>query len=128
MIALAPEELGPVLSLRGLLALERGKLSDALAKAERAVALSPWDARGWFVRGRVRLERMALGGLADLQKAAELSGQKDADILQALADAQHLAGQRDAAVQTLRQAIRLRPEDKSMKELLRQWESNGIRP
>ena len=61
--------LGPAYGLRGLLALEHGRLTKALADAEKAVALSPADAMGYLVRGRVRLERAADGALEDLAKA-----------------------------------------------------------
>ena len=79
-------DLGPVHGLRAMLALERGRLRQALAEAGRAVVLSPQEVSGWYVRGRVRLERAAAGDLPDLQKATELSGRKDADVLQALLD------------------------------------------
>ena len=39
-------EVGPGFALRGLLALERGRLSQALADAERATALSPNECAG----------------------------------------------------------------------------------
>src|SRR5437879_2124811 len=61
-------DLGPVRGLRAVMLLERGRLRRALVEAERAIVLSPTEARGWYVRGRVRLERAAAGALADLQK------------------------------------------------------------
>jgi tetratricopeptide (TPR) repeat protein len=78
-------DFGPAYALRAQQALECGRLSQALADAEKAVALSPKEARGWLVRGRVRLERAAPGALADLEKAAKLSGGRDADVLRWLA-------------------------------------------
>ncbi|HKB39440.1 MAG TPA: DUF3857 domain-containing protein [Gemmataceae bacterium] len=115
-------ELGPVRGLRAVLSLERGRLAQALSEAERALVLSPKEASGWYVRGRVRLERAAAGALRDLQKAAELTGRKDADVLQALAEAQFQAGQAEQARQTLREALKLRPGDKALAEQLRAWE------
>ena len=85
------KELGPIYGLKGLLALGRGRLREALAAAEKAVALSPGEAWGWYVRGRVRLERASAGALSDLEKAASLSQRKDADVLAALAEAQFQA-------------------------------------
>jgi tetratricopeptide (TPR) repeat protein/transglutaminase-like putative cysteine protease len=110
--------LGPALALRGRLALDRGKLRLALADAEKAIALSPRDARGYLVRGRVKLEREAAGALADLEKAAELSGRKDADALQALAEALAAAGRHADAVAAQKEAVKLRPKDRELLEQL----------
>ena len=123
----AGKELGCVYGLKGLLALGKGRLREALTAAEKAVVLNPREASGWYVRP-VRLERAAPGALADLQKAAELS-RKDADVLQALAEAEWQAGQAEPARQTLREAIKLRPNDKALAELLKEPESmTGRRP
>ena len=46
-------EIGAAYALRGLLLLDRGRLSAALADAERAVALAPKEPRGYYIRGRV---------------------------------------------------------------------------
>ncbi len=115
-------DLGPAYALRGLLALERGRLSKALADAERAVALGPPEPRGFLVRGRVRLERLQRDALADLTRAAELSRRGDGVILHWLAAAQFQAGQRGQALQTQREAVRLRPGDTELAEQLRQFE------
>ncbi len=104
-------ELGPALALRGRLALEKGKLTAALADAERALTTGPRDPNGYSVRGRVRLERRAAGALEDLQKAAELSGRQDAAVLQALAEALSRAGRAAEALEAQRQAVKLRPGD-----------------
>ena len=86
--------LGPAYGLRGLLELERGRLTIGLANADRAVSLSPAEAAlGYLVRGRVRLERGTDGALADLVKAVELSSRKDATALHWLAAARYRAGQ-----------------------------------
>src|SRR5262249_53509691 len=86
-------EVGPALALRAQLALERGRLGKALTDAERAVALSPKEARGHYVRGRVRLERGTEGAVKDLKQAAQLSGRKDGAGLHWLAAALLRAGQ-----------------------------------
>ncbi|MBI1916546.1 MAG: tetratricopeptide repeat protein, partial [Planctomycetes bacterium] len=109
-------DLGSVRGLRAVLLLERGRLTQALVEAERAIVLSPEEASGWYVRGRVRLERAAAGTLPDLHKAAGLSGRKDADILQALAEAQFQGGQAEQGRQTLREVLKLRPSDKALGE------------
>jgi tetratricopeptide (TPR) repeat protein len=110
------QPIGPALALRGRLALERGKLTPALADAERAIELSPRDPLGYLVRGRVRLERKTAGALADLEKAAELCGRKDADVLQALAEALADAKRFDDAIAAQKAALALRPKDRELAE------------
>jgi tetratricopeptide (TPR) repeat protein/transglutaminase-like putative cysteine protease len=110
--------IGPALALRGLLALERGKLTRALADAEEAIRLSPREPLGYQVRGRVALERGTPAALADLQKAVDLSGGKDADALAGLAEALLRAGRHDEAVAAQRQAVKLRPGDRELAEQL----------
>ncbi len=111
-------EPGPAFALRGRLALDEGKLAKALADADQAIARSPLDAQGWYVRGRVRLERGHDQALADLTKAAQLSDRKDADILHALADALFRAGRLDQALTAQRAAVLLKPQDGEMVEQL----------
>jgi tetratricopeptide (TPR) repeat protein len=118
-------EVGPALGLRGRLALEKGKLARALDDGERAVALSPKEAVGYYVRGRVRLERGAAGALDDLGKAVELSGRHDADALHAWADALYRAGRVEEAVKAQREAVKLKPRDREMAEQLATFEKDG---
>jgi tetratricopeptide (TPR) repeat protein len=118
-------ELGPALGLRARLLLERGKLTAALAEAERAVRLCPNNAHGFLVRGRVRLERGTPGALEDLTKAAELSAKTDSGILQALADALFQAGRVTQAIAAQRAALKLKPQDQEMIEQLGRFEKAG---
>jgi tetratricopeptide (TPR) repeat protein len=120
-LAKAPP-LGPALALRGRLALERGRLSPALADAERAITAGPPDPNAYYVRGRVRLERNAPGALEDLQKAAELSCRQDADVLHALAEALSRAGKGAEALEAARQAVKLKPGDAELAGQLRALE------
>jgi len=115
-------ELGPAFALRGQLLLERGKLMKALADANRAVALSPKEARGHYVRGRVRLERGDIEALADLTRAAELSGRKDGTVLHALASALYRAGRKGEALTAQREAVKLNPDDRELAEQLEEIE------
>ena len=55
-------ELGPAFAVRGRADIDRGRLTAALADGERAVALCPRDAGGYYVRGLVRMERADLPG------------------------------------------------------------------
>ena len=121
--AFTPEiELGPAFALRGQLALERGRLVKASAAAERAVTLSPKEARGYFVRGRARLERGQEGALADLSRAAVLSGRKDAAMLHWLATALDKAGARAEALSAQREAAALQPQSEEIREQLKELE------
>jgi tetratricopeptide (TPR) repeat protein/transglutaminase-like putative cysteine protease len=114
--------LAPAFSLRGLLALDRGRLVKALADADKALGLSRQDPRAYYVRGRVRFERGTDGALTDLSRAAELTRRKDASILHALAAALCQAQRRDEALAAQREAVKLRPGDPEMVEQLRQME------
>jgi tetratricopeptide (TPR) repeat protein len=116
---------GPGYALRGLLALEKGRLIRALDDAERALTRSPQDALAYQVRGRVRLERDRPGGLEDLQKAAELSRHRDAVTLHWLALAQFRQGHTEEAVATQREAVKLKPKEKELREQLEEFEKAG---
>jgi tetratricopeptide (TPR) repeat protein/transglutaminase-like putative cysteine protease len=115
-------ELGPAFALRAALEVEKGRLIKALADAERAVALCPLEARGYYVRGRVRLERGAAGAEADLGKAVELSSHKDAAALHWLAAALAQSGRVAEALEAQREAVRLKPQDEEIAEQLRELE------
>jgi tetratricopeptide (TPR) repeat protein len=104
-------EVGPAYGLRGRVEVERGRLRQALADANKAIALSPKDANGYYVRGRVREEREQDGGLDDLRKAAELSAKQDADVLFALSQALLRAGEKTEATDAAKEALKLRPKD-----------------
>jgi tetratricopeptide (TPR) repeat protein/transglutaminase-like putative cysteine protease len=117
-------EIGPALALRGLLALEKGRLAKAAPDAERAVRLSPKEARGYYVRGRVRLEREQAGALEDLAQAAQLSRRRDAAVLHWLAVAQFRAGRAEEAVATEQEAIKLNGHDPELREQLREFQKS----
>ncbi len=114
--------LGPAYALRGLLAVDQGKLRQAMADAERATTLSPNLADGFYLRGRIRLERGDLGALGDLLRAAALSQRKDGLILHWLAAAQWQIGQHSQAVQTQRLAAGLCPRNEEVVQQCREFE------
>jgi tetratricopeptide (TPR) repeat protein/transglutaminase-like putative cysteine protease len=111
-------ESGAALGLRARLTLERGKLTRALADAERAIQICPNQANGYYVRGRIRLERGQATALVDLEKAVALSGQTDADMLHVLAAALAEAGRGPDALTMQRKAVKIKPQDKEMAEQL----------
>jgi tetratricopeptide (TPR) repeat protein len=115
-------ELGTACALRGQMALEKGRLARALTDAERAVTLSPKEARGYYVRGRVRLERGTEGALTDLEKAAQLGQRKDGDALHWLAAALFRAGKPQEALAVQREALKCKPADAEVKEQLQEFE------
>jgi tetratricopeptide (TPR) repeat protein len=118
-------EVGPAFALRGLLALEKGRLTKALTDAEKAVTLAPSEPRGYYVRGRVRLERGIKEALADLEKAVELTKRKDANALywQAVALAQ--AGRAQEALPLAREAVQQSPQDPDFVEQVRELEKGS---
>jgi len=118
-------ELGEAYALRGLLALERGRWARAAADADKAIQLAPKAARGYYLRGRMRLEAGNKDALADLAKAAELSERKDALTLHWLAAALHKDGKKAEALAAQREAVKLRPNDAEMQEQLRELEKAG---
>ena len=94
----SPDSPGTGVWLERRKALEKGKLNLALADAEKAIALSPSHWVGYYVRGRVRLERGNSDALADLTRAAQLTDRKDADVLHVLADALYRSGNLEEAI------------------------------
>jgi predicted Zn-dependent protease len=117
-------EIGPALGLRGLLALEKGRLTKAAQDAERAIRLTPKEARGYYVRGRVRLERNDLEAMSDLVQASQLSRRLDPAILHWLAAAQFRAGKTDQAIATQQEAIKLNGNDPEFQEQLREFQKS----
>ena len=113
---------GAAYALRARLALDCGKLGKALADADAALARDPNEAGGYYVRGRVRLERCTAGADDDLRKANELTGGKDADVLHAYAEALYRGGNLDRALACQREAVRLRPQDRDLSGQLAAFE------
>jgi predicted Zn-dependent protease len=116
--------IGPALALRGLLALEKGRLTKAAQDADQAIRLTPKEARGFYVRGRVRFERNDPDALSDLVQAAQLSRRVDPAILHWLAAAQFRAGKTDQAIATQQEAIKLNGADPELKEQLREFQKS----
>ncbi len=121
-------EIGPAFALLGRAAIGKGRLTAALADAERAVKLGPRDAGGYYVRGLVRLERGDLpGALADLEKAGKLTESQNADVLHAWATALYTSGRLTEALDAQRKAVKLRPKNKDMADQLKALEKEAGR-
>lgn len=118
-------ELGAAVGLRGLLAVEKGRLVRALADADRAIELSPKEAVGHYVRGRALLERGQPEAFDVLKKAAELSNRKDAHILHWLAAALQRQGQSALALATQKEALQLKPKDPELIGQLEEFQKAG---
>ncbi|HJZ89558.1 MAG TPA: DUF3857 domain-containing protein [Gemmataceae bacterium] len=112
-------DFGPALALRAQQSLDRGRLIQALPDAEKAIESSPEEARGYFVRGRIRLERGLPGVMMDLRKAVELTGSKDGRMLHWLAFALAEEGRKDDALKVQEQAAKLLPKDAEVLDLLK---------
>jgi tetratricopeptide (TPR) repeat protein len=121
-------EIGPALALRGRLALEKGRLSRAQTDAERCLVLSPKDAMGHYVRGRVRLERGQAGALCDLEQAAQLTQRKNAAILHWLARALFQANRFKEAVDTQKAAVALSPQEAELADQLQEFTQQTALP
>ncbi len=115
-------DVGPAYSLRAQLALEQGRLRQALADADQALTLTDADARASFVRGKVLLERGAPGAVSDLARAGELSFHEDPEILAALAAALFQERRCQDALAAQREALKLRPRDMELQAQLREME------
>lgn len=114
---------GQAYGLRAVMQVDRGRFTNALPNAERAIAQAPNDAHGYHARGRVRYERGVDGALADLERAAELSHRRDGMILHHLASAQRQAGKTHDAVETQRAAVGLVPDDADLRAQLKEFEA-----
>jgi tetratricopeptide (TPR) repeat protein len=114
---------GAAFGLRATIRIGRGQFTAALRDAESAINLSPNEASGYHARGRIRLERTQPGAVADLERAAQLSATKDASVLHDLAAAYLAVGRRAEALPLQREAAKLNPQDRSIREQLREMES-----
>lgn len=113
---------GAAYGLRAVLSVQRGRLNPALHDAERAIQLSPGQANGYRARGRVRLERSLPGSVEDLEKAVELTARSDAGPLQDLAYGYFVTGRHSDAVSVQREAAKLKPTDRLIREQLHEFE------
>ncbi len=112
--------LGAAHGLLAMLRLKQGKLRDALSHANRAIQLDPVEVHGWLARGIVRFEREKPSAISDLEKAAVLTRRSDLAVLKLLIKALIQGGLREKATKTIKDAIRLAPEDETLRALLRE--------
>lgn len=114
--------IGAALGLRAVISANRGRLGPALLDAERAIQLSPGQANGYRARGRVRLERNQPGAIEDLERAAELTGRGNADVLTELAYGYFTVGRTQDAMAAQREALKIKPTVVSYRNQLREFE------
>ncbi len=119
-------EMGPAFALRAKAEFGKGRLTAALADAERAVKLNPHDGAGYYVRGLVHMERADLpAALADLEKAGKLADAPDAEVLHAWASALHSSGRLAEALDVQQKAVKLKPKNKEMIDQLHRFEKEA---
>jgi tetratricopeptide (TPR) repeat protein len=114
---------GIALGLRAVIRMKRGQFSRALRDAEAAISLSPNEASGYHARGHVRSEQSPAAGVKDLERAAQLSGRRDASVLHDLATAYFAMGRKTEALSAEREAAKLRPADGEIRAQLREFEN-----
>jgi tetratricopeptide (TPR) repeat protein len=121
-------EMGPAFALRARAEFGKGRLTAALADAERAVKLSPHDAAGYYVRGLVHTERADLpAALTDLEKAGKLTAAPNAEVLHAWASVLHSSGRLTEALDAEQKAVKLKPKNREMIDQLRRFEKEANR-
>ena len=119
-------QMGPAYALRARAELGKGRLTAALADAERAVKLSPRDAAGYTIRGLVHMERADLpAALADLEKAGKLTAAPNAEVLHAWASVLHSSGRLTEAINVQQRAVKLKPKNKEMIDQLHRFEKEA---
>jgi tetratricopeptide (TPR) repeat protein len=118
---------GPTFALRGLFNLDKGNLKAAFVDAQKALEVGPVDARAYYVRGRVRLEKGEAGAISDLERAATLSNREDGTILHWLGGALFELGRLEDAITVQRRAVALRPHDSVAAEQLSRFEKAVIK-
>jgi tetratricopeptide (TPR) repeat protein len=113
---------------RGLCREKVGKYKEALADYEKALELKPNDAGihnniAWlYVSANDSAFRDKVKALEHANKAAELSNEKNAEILDTLARAYFINGKVKEAIDTENKALKLEPYNDELKMKLREYE------
>jgi Flp pilus assembly protein TadD len=116
---------------RGLCREKLGKHKDALNDYTRALELKPNDAAihnniaYLYVSANDKSFRDKAKALEHAKKAAELSKEKNAEILDTLARAYFINGKVNEAVDTENKALKLEPYNDEFKNKLKEYEKEG---
>ncbi|HVT16451.1 MAG TPA: tetratricopeptide repeat protein [Thermoanaerobaculia bacterium] len=128
VLELEPRAPGPLLGLARL-AGARGRPSEGIAYARRAVALQPDDAEGWLFLGALALGSGDAGPASDAVAALRrLRGDSAAEVLLLAAGVDHLRGDYAAADEKLRRLLRSNPSPQAAELFLRNAAAMGQRP
>lgn len=119
-------------SYRGLCRMKGCRYLEALRDYRSALKLRPKDASvhnnlAWlYATAKDEKFRDKIKALEHAKKAAELSMERNAEILDTLARAYHINGKFEEAVETERKAIRLEPDNEKFKENLKVYEKGFV--
>lgn len=113
---------------RGLCRMKGGEYKEALTDYQKALEFNPKDASihnnlAWlYATAKDEKFQDKLKALEDAVKAAELSNEKNAEILDTLARVYFINGKINEAIETVKKAMKLEPNNERFKENLKEFE------
>lgn len=123
--------LGTAYSFRGLARMQGGDYEGALKDYQQALAFNPKDPSvhnnlAWLsATAPAGKPRDGIKALEHAVRAAELSNEKNSEILDTLARAYFINGKKAEAIEAEQKALRLEPGNKEFAENLKQYEAGG---
>lgn len=123
--------LGAAYSYRGMARLKGGDYEGALKDYQQALGLNPRDPSvhnnlAWlYATAPAGKLRDGIKALEHAARAAELSNEKNAEILDTLARAYFINGKKAEAIEAEQNALRLEPANGEFTENLKQYEAGG---
>jgi tetratricopeptide (TPR) repeat protein len=123
--------LGAAYSYRGLARLQGGDYTGAWQDYQQALAFNPKDPSvhnnlAWlYATAPAGKLRDGIKALEHAVRAAELSNEKNAEILDTLARAYFVNGKKAEAIEAEQKALRLEPGSREFTENLKQYEAGG---
>jgi tetratricopeptide (TPR) repeat protein len=113
---------------RGLCRMKGGEYQEALTDYQKALEFSPKDASihnnlAWlYATAKEEKFQDKLKALEHAVKAAELSNEKNAEILDTLAKVYLINGKVNEAIEAEKKALKLEPNNERLKENLKKYE------